>query len=50
MDSSFPIDIQPPKIALDRCLAFLDQDVLRIRSAVDSFVLRRRDTGASLPL
>ena len=40
MDSSVPINFQPSRIALDHCLSFLDQDVLRIRHAVDSFARR----------
>jgi hypothetical protein len=48
MDSSVPINAQPSRIALDRCLSFLDQDVLRIRHAVDSFTRRRQELSQVL--
>jgi len=36
------------QIALDRRLAFLDQGVLRIRTSVDSFILRHRELSRIL--
>ena len=48
MDSSVPINVQPSRLALDRCLSFLDQDMLRIRHAVDSFTRRRQELSQVL--
>ena len=42
-----PNPIQP-QIKLDRCFSSLDQDVLRIRSAIDACVFRRRELSRIL--